>query len=278
VADRKASIGFVDKLCKWPDGRMATLDINKTIYTVANEHFIFADRDAFEHYTLRMRWKFFAFLGHLLLFILSTLFRVQFTWKVGTVVAFIFVCILNHIRLYVTWGMQNSLPGITRVWLRLEYECRRGNERSSHLFDSKGIFQNISFNSSWKAPFLASWWLATRKGVPICILPDPADMSGLESRSWSETVALIDEWTRFRSPHKRQRRRKSSFIMTMNNGDESITPLLDSSPIGSHVVGGEIVYVFLGHLYKFDGYRGKVSTTAPFRATLCVEINSVVVV
>ena len=39
--------GFVDFKCRWANGQMATLDVNKSVYNVSKNHFIFADRSKF---------------------------------------------------------------------------------------------------------------------------------------------------------------------------------------------------------------------------------------
>jgi len=254
--DHEVDGGFVDCLCKWDDGRMATLDVNKSVYTTADNHYIFADRAIFRHYQRLMRILFFSIVAVLLTLISLTRKRLPFDWFLVVFVVAIIVAGLNHARLYVADCMQECLPGFNRVWLRLEYECRRDHKKASYLFDKDGIFSSISFRDDIYSPFASFLWLFLSIGYPVCVLSDRADMSGLESRSWGETVSLVDEWTGYESPYKESRRTETSQVMILKDNKVAF----NVNEIESHIVGGEMVYWFLGRLYKFDGMRAKVST------------------
>jgi len=252
--------GFVDKHCTWPDGSMATLDVNRSVYTAAGKHYIYADKEVFDHFILRMRTKFFLLvLVQLGWFAVTAYFRKPTVTQV-VMISFLVAVWLNHLRNYVTWGIQKALPGLHRVWLRLEYECRRGDPRPSVLFDGKvGTYQDVQFGSSLAAGILGLWWLATMQGTPICVLPSACDFSGLQSRYWHETAKLIDEWTGYTSPFPLLRCQHSSQLLACSPGHDNGEAV---APLAAHVIGGEVVYWFFGRLVKFDGYRGKVVACA----------------
>jgi hypothetical protein len=256
AAKRSASAGFIDHLCKWKDGSMATLDVNKSVYTEAELHIILAAKEVFDHFTLRMRWKFFVLALVQVGWFVGTFLRLPASPVVVAAVAALVALWINHLRNYVTWGLQNSLPGLSRVWLRLEYECRRDSGFASVLASrDAGAYQPVVFQSSWYAGLVALWWLLTMTGTPVCMLPDVKDMSGLASRDWSETIALIDEWTAYIPPLPARRRLPSSQILHPETlGTNS------GSPLTAHLIGGEIIYWMAGRLHKFDGFRGKISS------------------
>ena len=223
VREERLAGGFVDKRCVWRDGSMATLDVNKSIYTAADAHLIYASRQEFEHFKLRMRWKFFLFLPLSAVWLCASLVHAArysaADAAVHAVASALMVLVwTNHVVAYVTWGIQNMLPGLQRVWLRLEYECRRDNAAPSTLFCTEGVFQHVSFQSSWHAGVTGMWWLLTQRGVPVCLLPATADMSRLESRSWAETVALVDHWVGYSPPCGRAaRERVSSLVLVLRD-------------------------------------------------------------
>ena len=259
AAAAKLTGGFVDNECKWDDGSMATLDVNRNIYTTAEKHFIFADRAAFSAFLFRMRWKFFSFSAVLGAWLFVTLHFLPWTVQTLLVLFFFFAFFLNHISLYVTWGIQAALPGLFRVWLRLEYECRRDCGIASQLFDVNGVYQSVNLCSqSWVGGLHAMVWLFTGLGTPTCILPSPFDFSGLESRSASETLRLIDSWTGFSPTNAEARACWSSQMLCHPTETDTSAPGSVAS-VESHLVGGEIAYWFAGRLYKFDGFRGKRS-------------------
>ena len=251
--------GFIDAICLWENGNMATLDVNKSIYTNADKHIIFSSYKEYLHYLFRMRWKFCLFLGIYVFLCYCYWGRLGDSGTVAIGFFFMFIVIIIHLRHYVTWGMQSIVPGFKRVWLRLEYECRRNHDEPSILMTKQGIFQQISFQESWIYSLRSLVWLVTLKGAPICILPDPSDFSGLSSRKWVETIDLIDAWSGYKSPSPEIRRKWSSMVMAdhPDKGEESINGV----SVETHIVGGEIVYSLFGYFYKFDGYLGKVSTT-----------------
>lgn len=54
----------------------------------------------------------------------------------------------------------------------------------------------------------------TLKGNPVCVLPDPCDLSGLDSRSWEETVTLTDGWSGLaRRPKNNERSKVTSALL-----------------------------------------------------------------
>ena len=46
-----AGAGFIDFRCTWESGQMATLDVNKSVYSIADKHYIYSDRNLFTHLT-----------------------------------------------------------------------------------------------------------------------------------------------------------------------------------------------------------------------------------
>lgn len=272
AAKRRAAAGFIDHLCKWKDGSMATLDVNKSVYTEAEHHLIFASKVVFDHFALRMRWKFFVLALVQIGWFVGTFVRFPATPVVIAAVAALLVLWVNHLRNYVTWGLQNSLPGLSRVWLRLEYECRRDSRHASMLASREaGAYQPVAFQSPWYAGLIALWWLLTMTGTPVCMLPDVQDMSGLASRDWSETISLIDEWTAHDSPFPTQRLLPSSQILLPETLGTN-----PGSPLVAHLIGGEVLYWMAGRLHKFDGFRGKISRQRHWFGWMA-QPNSVVV-
>ncbi len=206
-----------------------------------------------------MRWKFFTFSAVLIAWLSVTLYCLPRTPQTWVVMAFFLGFFVNHLKLYVTWGIQAALPGLFRVWLRLEYECRRDNGLPSRLFDKDGVFQSVYLSSSsWAGGLIAVLWLLTGRFTPVCILPSAYDFSGLESRSAAETLRLIDSWTEFTPVDAGLRELWSSQLLCHPTESDAKAPAANAT-VEHHLVGGEIVYWFGGRLYKFDGFRGKRS-------------------
>ena len=86
-------------------------------------------------------------------------------------------------------------------------------------------------------------------------------MSGLESRSSAETIALVDQWTGFSPPAGAPRLARtwpSSSTLHAMPSDPTPGPEHRCS-IEHHIVGGEVAYWLCGVLFKFDGARGRAS-------------------
>lgn len=256
---KNANAGFVDCVCKWENGDMATLDVNKSIYSTADIHFVYTSRQVFYHFRFRMKWKFFCFFILEGLIFVSAGLTLPLDW-IMLVLFFIAVLVeVNHMKNYLTWGMQNILPGFQRVWLRLEYECRRGNLSPSYLFDEEGVFSTVSFHTSGFSFLDAFMWLMFSYGDPICILPSTQDFSGLESRLWKETIALIDKWTNYDTDYSSQRSKYTSAVLVDHSNNYDCEPYIDDSfQYHIHLVGGEIIYQLFGRIYKFDGFRSNI--------------------
>ena len=61
IRKRSIKYGFIDVLSHWEDGNMATLDVNKTVYSLSDQHFIFVSKSKFDAVKLRLKIEFFFF-------------------------------------------------------------------------------------------------------------------------------------------------------------------------------------------------------------------------
>lgn len=182
--------------------------------------------------------------------------------------------------------------------------CRRDHSTPSVLFDDSGPFMSVYFKSHQiYEPFAAFWWLLFNHGNPVCILPHQGDMTGLESRSYAETIRLIDEWTKYDMP-------KESPSYSVVSSSASVSPQVSSpsysicrkvrdsddyigacpsqamsgsdfdiysqAPPFVHIIGGEVVFWLFGRVYKFDGLGSKLTHGPPTLMWGCYD-DSVVI-